>query len=228
MFLFDNLKVQTLRVPQRLSERSYFLLTRSVRKPNFNRFLHGLQSLEFNFALAPTTKHCEFKSVRKNYHLNLKALPLSLPKGSWKAKPSDLGKILLVPRMGHCQNLEVRTFSSLSSSNATRSEAVPPTGHQMKLSNATRSESEISKATAIELAAINSLNNVTATNKKSPKGTHTGHQMKKGFRSSDNLADLITRIRNGYFRSFEDILVIDSKQNRELLDAFIFAGYIYS
>ena len=56
----------------------------------------------------------------------------------------------------------------------------------------------------------------------------TGHQMKKGFRSSDNLADLITRIRNGYFRSFEDILVIDSKQNRELLDAFIFAGYIYS
>ena len=49
-----------------------------------------------------------------------------------------------------------------------------------------------------------------------------------GFRSNDNLADLISRIRNGYFRSFEDILVIDSKQNRELLDALISAGYIYN
>ena len=50
----------------------------------------------------------------------------------------------------------------------------------------------------------------------------------KGFRSNDNLADLLSRIRNGYFRSFEDISVIDSKQTRELLDAFIFAGYIHS
>ena len=51
---------------------------------------------------------------------------------------------------------------------------------------------------------------------------------KKGFRSNDNLADLLSRIRNGYFRSFEDILVIDSKQNRELLDALICTGYIYN
>jgi len=50
----------------------------------------------------------------------------------------------------------------------------------------------------------------------------------KGFRSNDNLADLLSRIRNGYFRSFEDITVIDSKQTRELLDAFIYAGYIHS
>ena len=50
----------------------------------------------------------------------------------------------------------------------------------------------------------------------------------KGFRSNDNLADLLSRIRNGYFRSFEDITVIDCKQTRELLDAFIYAGYIHS
>ena len=50
----------------------------------------------------------------------------------------------------------------------------------------------------------------------------------KGFRSNDNLGDLLSRIRNGYFRSFEDVIVIDSKQNRELLDAFIYAGYIHS
>ena len=50
----------------------------------------------------------------------------------------------------------------------------------------------------------------------------------KGFRSNDNLSDLLSRIRNGYFRSFEDILVIDSKQNRELLDALICTGYIYN
>ena len=50
----------------------------------------------------------------------------------------------------------------------------------------------------------------------------------KGFRSNDNLADLLSRVRNGYFRSFEDVIVIDSKQNRELLDAFIYAGYINS
>ena len=49
----------------------------------------------------------------------------------------------------------------------------------------------------------------------------------KGFRSNDNLADLF-RVRNGYFRSFEDVIVIDFKQNRELLDAFIYAGYINS
>ena len=51
---------------------------------------------------------------------------------------------------------------------------------------------------------------------------------KKGFRSTDNLADLISRIRNGYFRSFEDIIVIDCKETRDLLDAFIYAGYINS
>ena len=50
----------------------------------------------------------------------------------------------------------------------------------------------------------------------------------KGFRSNDNLGDLLSRIRNGYFRSFEDVIVIDSKQNRELLDAFIYAGYIHN
>ena len=50
----------------------------------------------------------------------------------------------------------------------------------------------------------------------------------KGFRSNDNLADLLSLVRNGYFRSFEDVIVIDSKQNRELLDAFIYAGYINS
>ena len=50
----------------------------------------------------------------------------------------------------------------------------------------------------------------------------------KGFRSNDNLSDLLSRIRNGYFRSFEDITVIDCKQTRELLDSFIYAGYIHS
>jgi len=58
--------------------------------------------------------------------------------------------------------------------------------------------------------------------------TNPINMKKGGFRSNDNLADLISRIRNGYFRSFEDILVIDSKQNRELLDSFILAGYIYN
>ena len=62
-----------------------------------------------------------------------------------------------------------------------------------------------------------------------PQGTQTSKGFStKGFRSNDNLADLLSRIRNGYFRSFEDISVIDSKQTRELLDAFIFAGYIHS
>ena len=50
----------------------------------------------------------------------------------------------------------------------------------------------------------------------------------KGFRSNDNLSDLLSRIRNGYFRSFEDITVIDCKQTRELLDSFIYAGYIHN
>ena len=50
----------------------------------------------------------------------------------------------------------------------------------------------------------------------------------KGFRSNDNLSDLLSRIRNGYFRSFEDITVIDCKQTRELLDSFIHAGYIHN
>ena len=54
------------------------------------------------------------------------------------------------------------------------------------------------------------------------------YSSKKGFRSNDNLADLISRIRNGYFRSFEDIVVIDCKETRDLLDAFIYAGYINS
>ena len=30
---------------------------------------------------------------------------------------------------------------------------------------------------------------------------------------------------NGYFRSFEDVIVIDSKQNRELLDALFMRVY---
>ena len=50
----------------------------------------------------------------------------------------------------------------------------------------------------------------------------------KGFRSNDNLSDLLSRIRNGYFRSFEEISVIDCKQNRDLLDSFIYAGYIHN
>jgi len=49
-----------------------------------------------------------------------------------------------------------------------------------------------------------------------------------GLRSNDVVADSISRIRNGYFRSFEKILLIDSKQTRELLDAFTQAGYIYT
>ena len=70
----------------------------------------------------------------------------------------------------------------------------------------------------------------------SPLGDHQGHPSTlgkhsfstKGFRSNDTLADFLSRIRNGYFRSFEEISVIDCKQTRELLDAFLFAGYIHN
>ena len=47
-------------------------------------------------------------------------------------------------------------------------------------------------------------------------------------RSNNLLADSLSRIRNAYFRSFENILVMDSKQIRELLDAFSYAGYIHN
>ena len=88
--------------------------------------------------------------------------------------------------------------------------AVPPTGHQMELISDTESQ-----PTAVKEASKN-------------RAQGQSLKAKKGFRSNDNLADLLSRIRNGYFRSFEDILVIDSKQNRELLDALICTGYIYN
>ena len=47
-------------------------------------------------------------------------------------------------------------------------------------------------------------------------------------RSNDVLADTISRIRNGYFRSFEQITVVDSNQTRKLLDALSFGGYIHT
>ena len=46
--------------------------------------------------------------------------------------------------------------------------------------------------------------------------------------SNDVLADTISRIRNGYFRSFEKITVIDSNQTRKLLDALSISGYIHT
>ena len=47
-------------------------------------------------------------------------------------------------------------------------------------------------------------------------------------RSNDVLADTISRIRNGYFRSFEQITVVDSNQTRKLLDALSIGGYIHT
>lgn len=47
-------------------------------------------------------------------------------------------------------------------------------------------------------------------------------------RSNDVLADTISRIRNGYFRSFEKITVVDSNQTRKLLDALSIGGYIHT
>ena len=102
-------------------------------------------------------------------------------------------------------------FSSQSIVSSTSySGAVPPTGHQMELISDTESQPKAVKEASKNRAQGQSL------------------KAKKGFRSNDNLADLLSRIRNGYFRSFEDILVIDSKQNRELLDALICTGYIYN
>ena len=49
---------------------------------------------------------------------------------------------------------------------------------------------------------------------------------KSDSRSNDLLADALSRIRNGYFRSFQDVVVVDSKEIRELLNALIHAGYI--
>ena len=40
------------------------------------------------------------------------------------------------------------------------------------------------------------------------------------------MADALSRIRNAYFRSFQDVIVVDSKEIRELLNALIHAGYI--
>jgi ribosomal protein S8 len=42
------------------------------------------------------------------------------------------------------------------------------------------------------------------------------------------MADALSRIRNAYFRSFQDVIVVDSKEIRELLNALIHAGYIHN
>lgn len=48
----------------------------------------------------------------------------------------------------------------------------------------------------------------------------------KRNRSNDLMADALSRIRNAYFRSFQDVIIVDSKEIRELLNALIHAGYI--
>ena len=47
-------------------------------------------------------------------------------------------------------------------------------------------------------------------------------------RSNDLSADALSRIRNAYFRSFQDVVIVDSKEIRELLNALAHAGYIHN
>ena len=46
--------------------------------------------------------------------------------------------------------------------------------------------------------------------------------------SNDLSADALSRIRNAYFRSFQDVVIVDSKEIRELLNALVHAGYIHN
>jgi ribosomal protein S8 len=63
---------------------------------------------------------------------------------------------------------------------------------------------------------------LTVPNAASLKGTISA----KRNRSNDLMADALSRIRNAYFRSFQDVIVVDSKEIRELLNALIHAGYL--
>jgi len=45
-------------------------------------------------------------------------------------------------------------------------------------------------------------------------------------RTNDPIGDLITRIRNGYGRSFDSIIVPKSTKIKNILDALVRAGYI--
>lgn len=45
-------------------------------------------------------------------------------------------------------------------------------------------------------------------------------------RSNDSVADMITRIRNGYVRMFDSVIIPKSNKIQSLLDALIRSGYI--